>query len=75
MTFLMKCHQKLIGGHAHKTTQFDIDYKLHILYTTQILYKTAGSLCKPKYQCLKWTVAQSPNATNILFGQPKAAPN
>jgi hypothetical protein len=27
------------------------------------------------YQCLKWTVAQSPNATNILFGRPKAAPN
>jgi hypothetical protein len=26
-------------------------------------------------QCLKWTVAQSPNATNILFGRPKAAPN
>jgi hypothetical protein len=26
-------------------------------------------------QCLKWTVAQSPNAANILFGQPKAAPN
>ena len=25
-------------------------------------------------QCLKWTVAQSPNATNILFGWPKAAP-
>ena len=22
-------------------------------------------------QCLKWTVAQSPNATNILFGRPK----
>ena len=33
---------------------------------------------KPKsspLQCLKWTVAQSPNATNILFGRPKAAPN
>jgi hypothetical protein len=28
-----------------------------------------------KWQCLKWTVAQSPNATNILFGRPKAAPN
>ena len=27
------------------------------------------------FQCLKWTVAQSPNATNILFGRPKAAPN
>jgi hypothetical protein len=26
-------------------------------------------------QCLKWTVAQSPNATNILFGRLKAAPN
>ena len=26
-------------------------------------------------QCLKWTVAQSTNATNILFGQPKAALN
>ena len=26
-------------------------------------------------QCLKWTVVQSPNATNILFGRPKAAPN
>ena len=26
-------------------------------------------------QCLKWMVAQSPNATNILFGRPKAAPN
>jgi hypothetical protein len=26
-------------------------------------------------QCLKWTVAQSPNATNILFGRPKTAPN
>ena len=26
-------------------------------------------------QCLKWTVAQSPNATIILFGRPKAAPN
>jgi hypothetical protein len=26
------------------------------------------------FQCLKWTVAQSPNATNILFGRPKAAP-
>ena len=26
-------------------------------------------------QCLKWTVAQSPNATNILFGRPKAVPN
>jgi len=26
-------------------------------------------------QCLKWTVAHSPNATNILFGRPKAAPN
>ena len=28
-----------------------------------------------RHQCLKWTVAQSPNATNILFGRPKAAPN
>ena len=28
-----------------------------------------------KHQCLKWTVAQSPNATNILFERPKAAPN
>jgi hypothetical protein len=28
-----------------------------------------------KTQCLKWTIAQSPNATNILFGRPKAAPN
>jgi hypothetical protein len=26
-------------------------------------------------QCLKWTVAQSPNVTNILFRRPKAAPN
>ena len=26
-------------------------------------------------QCLKWTVAQSPNVTNISFGRPKAAPN
>jgi len=26
-------------------------------------------------QCLKWTVVQSPNATNILLGRPKAAPN
>jgi hypothetical protein len=26
-------------------------------------------------QCLKWTVAQSPIATNILFGRSKAAPN
>ena len=34
------------------------------------------SIHVPVYnQCLKWTVAQSPNATNILFGRPKAAPN
>jgi hypothetical protein len=26
-------------------------------------------------ECLKWTVAQSLNATNILFERPKAAPN
>ena len=28
--------------------------------------------CSYHLQCLKWTVAQSPN---ILFGRPKAAPN
>ena len=33
------------------------------------------TLLQIQEQCLKWTVAQSPNATNILFGRPKAAPN
>jgi hypothetical protein len=33
------------------------------------------SFDKDLIQCLKWTVAQSPNATNILFERPKAAPN
>ena len=33
------------------------------------------SFDKDLIQCLKWTVAQSPNATNILFRRPKVAPN
>ena len=37
--------------------------------------KPVQNIIQLRYQCLKWTVAQSPNATNILFGRPKAAPN
>ena len=48
--------------------------------TTQVLQtlpksgKTLKRLCF-SFQCLKWTVAQSSNVTNILFGRPKAGPN
>ena len=43
--------------------------------TDQINFLWLYHLIKVHYQCLKWTVAQSPNATNILFGRPKAALN
>jgi hypothetical protein len=40
--------------------------------------KNVSGIKKPNHnsslliQCLTWTVAQSPNVTNILFGRPKA---
>jgi hypothetical protein len=37
--------------------------------------KSCLAVAKEMGQRLKWMVAQSPNATNILFGRPKAAPN
>ena len=47
-------------------------YNLTTSRKSQYLEKTTDM---HQVQCLKWTVAQSPNATNILFGRPKAAPN
>ena len=37
--------------------------------------KSCLAVAKEMGQRLKWMVAQSPNATNILFGRPKAALN
>ena len=48
------------------------DHNLTTRRKSQYLEKTTDM---HQVQCLKWTVAQSPNATNILFEQPKVASN
>jgi hypothetical protein len=57
---LYACHTGLI---FHYINCCEALYQIYKMYNEWLL------------QCLKWTVAQSPNATNILFGRPKAAPN
>jgi hypothetical protein len=59
--------------HIFHIFMFNVDRFCCILMVIVIIWMKESE--SERAQCLKWTVAQSPNATNILFGRPKAAPN
>ena len=72
-TTYMHCNQYL----SPLTLWIEIMLKV-VLNTILILITqmfASGKVYSIWSQCPKWTVTQSPNAANILFGRPKAAPN